>query len=160
MNCHHGVTAFLGSPSCNPLCFDQRPIRQLHTTLRSVPINSSYYFYRVSLSANAAFLTLFCISFLGFSLGYAFTRRATAFTVAMAHSVALEIVGYVGRVLSSHNQWQQPGFIIQVVCFTIAPAFLAAGIHLCVWRIVYAFGPENSRIKPETYTRLVRPPSL
>jgi hypothetical protein len=125
------------------------------------PINSSYYFYRVSLPANAVFLTLFSISLFGFILTYAFTRRATAFTVAMVSGVMLEVIGYVGRLLSWHNQWQQTGFLMQIVCLTIAPAFLAAGLYLCLRRIVYAFGPENSRIKPETYTRLVSyiPPS-
>lgn len=49
---------------------------------------------------------------------------------------------------------------MQIVCLTIAPAFMAGGIYLCLRRIVYAFGPENSRIRPESYTRIVsrRPP--
>jgi hypothetical protein len=123
------------------------------------PINSSYYFYRMSLPANAVFLALFFISLFGFILTYAITRRATAFTVAMVCGVALEVIGYIGRILSWHNQWQQTGFLMQIVCLTIAPAFLAAGIYLCLRRIVYAFGPENSRIRPETYTRLVRLPT-
>lgn len=37
------------------------------------------------------------------------------------------------------------------MCLTIAPAFLAAGVYLCLSRIVTAFGPENSRIKPHSY---------
>jgi hypothetical protein len=119
------------------------------------PIDSSYYYYRVSLGANATFLALFLISLIGFLLTYVFTRRAFAFTVAMLCGVALEVIGYIGRILSWKNQWAQPGFLMQIVCLTIAPAFLAAGIYLCLRRIVYAFGPENSRIKPETYTRFV-----
>lgn len=125
------------------------------TPSAACPINSSYYFYRVSLPANAVFLALFSISLFGFIFTYAFTRRATAFTVAMFSGVSLEVIGYIGRILSWHNQWQQTGFLMQIVCLTIAPAFLAAGIYLCLRRIVYAFGPENSRIRPETYTRLV-----
>jgi hypothetical protein len=128
------------------------------TPSEACPISSSYYFYRVSLPANAVFLALFSISLFGFILTFAFTRRATAFTIAMVCGVALEVIGYVGRILSWHNQWQQTGFLMQIVCLTIAPAFLAAGIYLCLRRIVYAFGPENSRIRPETYTRLVCAP--
>ncbi|KAG0650274.1 Efflux pump [Hyphodiscus hymeniophilus] len=146
-------------------------IRASHSTFRdqyanctrpseACPINSSYYFYRVSLPANAVFLTLFSLSFFGFVFTYVFTRRATAFTVAMFCGVALEVIGYVGRILSWNNQWQQTGFLMQIVCLTIAPAFLAAGIYLCLRRIVYAFGPENSRIRPETYTRLFIPCDL
>jgi hypothetical protein len=40
---------------------------------------------------------------------------------------------------------------------TIAPAFLAAGIYLCLSRIVTTFGPENSRIKPLSYPRIFIP---
>ena len=46
---------------------------------------------------------------------------------------------------------------MQIVCLTIAPAFLAAGIYLCLSRIVITFGPENSRIKPLSYPRIFIP---
>jgi hypothetical protein len=121
------------------------------------PISSSYYFYRVSLAANATFLALFSISLIAYLATFAFTRRATAFTFAMTAGVILEVLGYVGRIQSWQNQWSQTGFLMQIVCLTIAPAFMAGGIYLCLRRIVYAFGPENSRISPEAYTRIVRP---
>jgi hypothetical protein len=119
------------------------------------PISSSYYFYRVSLAANATFIALFSISLIGFLVTYAITRRATAFTFAMLSGVILEVIGYGGRIASWQDQWGQTGFLMQIVCLTIAPAFMAGGIYLCLRRIVYAFGPENSRISPEAYTRIV-----
>lgn len=125
-------------------------------TLSTCPIDSSYYFYRVSLAANTIFLTLFTLSLIGFVSVYALTRRGFAFTLAMFIGVAMEVVGYIGRILSWKDQWAESGFLIQIVCLTIAPAFMAAAIYLCIRRIVYAFGPENSRIKPESYTRIVR----
>ncbi|APA10908.1 hypothetical protein SS1G_03409 [Sclerotinia sclerotiorum 1980 UF-70] len=134
--------------------------RYADCTIDTCPISTSYYFYRVSIGANAAFLALFSISFLGFVLTYAFTRRATAFTFAMCAGVILEIIGYVGRIMSWENQWKQNGFLMQIVCLTIAPAFMAGGIYLCLRRIVYAFGPENSRISPEGYTRIFIPCDL
>lgn len=48
-------------------------------------------------------------------------------------------------------------FLIQIICLTIAPAFLAAGIYLCLSRIVSTFGIENSRIKPLSYPRIFIP---
>ncbi|TVY44651.1 Sphingoid long-chain base transporter [Lachnellula subtilissima] len=129
-------------------------------TLDTCPISSSYYFYRVSLAANATFLALFAVSFIGFVVTFAVTRRALAFTVAMLIGVILEVIGYVGRIESNKNQWQENGFLMQIVCLTIAPAFLAGGIYLCLRRIVYAFGPENSRISPEAYTRIFIPCDL
>lgn len=125
-------------------------------TIDTCPISTSYYFYRVSLAANATFLALFSISLVGFLATYALTRRGTAFTFAMCAGVILEVLGYVGRIQSNKNQWKEDGFLMQIVCLTIAPAFMAGGIYLCLRRIVYAFGPENSRISPEAYTRIVR----
>jgi hypothetical protein len=122
------------------------------------PITSSYYFYRVDLGANVAFAALFGISLLAFLITFISTRRALAFSVAMLSGTILEVIGYAGRLMSWNDQWSQNGFLIQIVCLTIAPAFMAAGLYLCLRRIVYTFGPENSRIKPETYTRLVRSP--
>ena len=124
-------------------------------TIDTCAIDTSYYYYRVSLAANATFLALFSLSLLGFLVTYGVTRRGFAFTFAMVSGVTLEVVGYVGRVQSWKNQWAQEGFLMQIVCLTIAPAFMAGGIYLCLRRIVYAFGPENSRIKPESYTRIV-----
>lgn len=124
-------------------------------TVETCPIDSSYYFYRVSLAANATFIALFAVTLLGFLVTYAVTRRATAFTFAVSAGVILEIIGYAGRIMSWKNQWEENGFLMQIVCLTIAPAFIAGGIYLCLRRIVYAFGPENSRIAPETYTRFV-----
>jgi len=43
---------------------------------------------------------------------------------------------------------------------TIAPAFLAAGIYLCLSRIVVTFGAQNSRIKPLSYPRIFIPCDL
>lgn len=78
---------------------------------------------------------------------------------------------YVHRSLQDHFTWReeqgsidktdtnnhQSPFLIQIVCLTIGPAFLAAGIYLCLSRIVMTFGPENSRIKPLSYPRIFIP---
>lgn len=119
-------------------------------------IRTSYYYYRISLGANVFFITAFSISLLAYLLTYAFTRRGFGFSFAIIAGVILEVIGYAGRIMSYYSQWNENGFLIQIVCLTIAPAFMAGGIYLCLRRIVYAFGPENSRISPEAYTRIVR----
>jgi hypothetical protein len=121
------------------------------------PIDSSYYFYRPSLAANAVFAAIFGISLISFIVTYNVTRRAGAFTIAVCFGTIVEIIGYIGRLMSWHNPWNQGAFLMQVVSLTIAPAFLAAGIYLLLKRVVISFGPENSRLKPETYPQLVSP---
>lgn len=79
-------------------------------------------------------------------------KRWLGFTIAMVMGCVLEVIGYVGRVLAYNDL-----FLIQIVCLTIGPAFMAAGIYLCLSRIVTTFGPEDSRIKPLSYPRIFIP---
>lgn len=122
----------------------------------------NYYDYRIDLVPNALFLAIFAACFVALIAIWVVTRRATAFNVALLLGLVCEILGYAGRIMSWKNQWQENGFLMQICCLTIGPAFMAAGIYLCLRRIVTAFGAENSRIAPEYYTRIVSfsPPPL
>ncbi|KAH6973533.1 RTA1 like protein-domain-containing protein [Ilyonectria sp. MPI-CAGE-AT-0026] len=117
----------------------------------------SYYQYRVDMAPNAAFLAVFGASMVGYIITWIITRRGTAFNIALLLGLTCEILGYAGRVMSANNPWDENGFLIQICCLTIGPAFMAAGIYLCLRRIVSAFGPENSRLPPEYYTRIFIP---
>ena len=75
---------------------------------------------------------------------------------AMELGIITEIIGYSARVISWKNQWNQNAFLAQIVCITIGPAFLSAGMYLCLSRIVVIYGEENSRLPSKWYTRLVR----
>ena len=142
------ATNISGAPDLNSICLANPDL----ALCAYVP---NFFSYRIDLAANAVFLAIFSLSFLAYAITYAVTRRSLAFTVALLLGLACEILGYVGRVLSWHNQWQATGFLMQICCLTIGPAFISAGTYLCLRRIVYTFGPENSRIAPEWYTRVV-----
>ncbi|CAJ2511224.1 Uu.00g068490.m01.CDS01 [Anthostomella pinea] len=132
----------------------------INCTPEICPYDSSFYGYRIQIVPNAVFLGLFSLSLLGFLAVFLITRRGGAFTVAVSLGLITEILGYVGRILSWQNQWAELGFLMQICCLTIAPAFLAAGIYFCIRKIVAAFGPENSRIPPQFYTRIFIPCDL
>jgi len=51
-----------------------------------------------------------------------------------------------------NNPFNDNNFLIYLVCVTIAPAFLTAGIYLCLARIVTVYGAQFSRFRPRTYT--------
>ncbi|KAL7621345.1 hypothetical protein AAE478_008666 [Parahypoxylon ruwenzoriense] len=129
----------------------------LDCTPEICPYNQSFYMYRIDIVPNAVFLALFSASLLAFVVVFALTRRGGPFTIALALGLVCEILGYVGRVMSWQNQWSENGFLMQICCLTIGPAFIAAGIYLCIRQIVAAFGPENSRIPPKYYTRIFIP---
>lgn len=116
----------------------------------------SHYETVPSTVANAIFAALFSLSFIGFIAVYFGTRRrGTFFVVTMCLGNICEILGYVARVLSSKNPWEELGFLMQIVCLTIGPAFLAAGVYTCLAKVVLIYGEENSRVKAAWYTRIV-----
>ena len=72
-------------------------------TLETCPIQTSFYNYRPSLAANAAFLALFSLSLTCFILQAALSRRFIGFSVALISGCIIEVLGYVGRIMSYHN---------------------------------------------------------
>lgn len=76
-------------------------------TLKTCPINQSYYAYRPSLSTNAAFLALFSFSLSCFLLQAALSRRFIGFTIAIVSGCILEVLGYIGRIMSWYNPFNQ-----------------------------------------------------
>ncbi|KAI1343193.1 RTA1 like protein-domain-containing protein [Xylariaceae sp. FL0016] len=126
-------------------------------TIDTCTITRSFYRYRIWLVPNIIFCGIFGLSLLLFLATRLVTRRAGVFTIAMGLGLVVEITGYVGRVLSYNDQWSSTAFIIQTTSLTFAPAFLAAGVYVCLRQIVRIFGSENSRIRPELYTKIFIP---
>ncbi|KAH8890724.1 RTA1 like protein, partial [Thozetella sp. PMI_491] len=123
-------------------------------------ISTSQYQYRISNVANAFFIGLLCLSFCLFAATFLVTRKSrftVAFLVAMELGLVAEIIEYVGRAMSWQNQWSQNPYLIQICCLTIGPAFLSAGIYVCLRRIVALLGEDASRIPPVWYTRIFIP---
>ncbi|EJT79167.1 hypothetical protein GGTG_04255 [Gaeumannomyces tritici R3-111a-1] len=134
--------------------------------LPACAVVDNFYDYRILLAPNVVLLAVFACSLVGFAAVYAGTTRGrdksygVGFFVVMALGVLAEILGYSARVWSYTNQWLKTPFLMQICCLTVAPAFLAAGIYLCLRRIVHVFGPQNSRIPHEYYTRIFIPCDL
>lgn len=76
-------------------------------TIDTCPLSDSYYAYRPSLAANAIFLVLFSFSLVCFSLQAALSRRFIGFTIAIVAGCILEVAGYVGRIISYKNPFDQ-----------------------------------------------------
>ncbi|KAG9190323.1 hypothetical protein G6011_08411 [Alternaria panax] len=134
--------------------FDGRPC---YYATETCPIEYAYWGYRPSFSTNITFTALFALSTITFLVQGIAGRKWLGFTIAMASGCALEVVGYIGRVLAHQDMFSENPFLIQIICLTIAPAFLAAGIYLCLSRIVTTVGPEHSRIKPLSYPKIFIP---
>lgn len=62
-----------------------------------------------------------------------------------------EIIGYIGRIMLHSNPFNFNDFLVQVICLTIAPAFLSASIYFTLTKIVNALGAEHGRFNPKWY---------
>ncbi|KAF2085492.1 putative sphingoid long-chain base transporter RSB1 [Saccharata proteae CBS 121410] len=126
-------------------------------TIDTCPLSLSYWAYRPSLAANGTFIGIFFLSLTLFICQGVLSKRFLGFTIAMVSGNILEVLGYAGRIWSWYNPFIESDYLMQIVCLTIAPAFMAAGIYLCLSRIVVTFGASNSRIKPLSYPRIFIP---
>ncbi|EPS44782.1 hypothetical protein H072_1234 [Dactylellina haptotyla CBS 200.50] len=123
-------------------------------TVDTCPVSESMFGYFPSMGFNAVLLSLFVLSTIGFVV-VGVWKKTWGFLTAMTLGGFLEIIGYIGRIGGSKDPFSGLGgqaFIVQISCLTIAPACYAAGIYLCLARIVTAFGTDISRIPPRWYT--------
>jgi RTA1 like protein len=128
-------------------------------TLATCPVTHSIFYYQPSFTANLAFLVLFAATgILHFAQG-TYTKK-TSFTVAVCIGCFTEVIGYLGRLISWHNPFSLDGFLTQICCLTIAPAFFSAGIYFCLSDIVKYVSVEASRIPPSAYARIFIPCDL
>ncbi|KAF3936034.1 hypothetical protein ABW19_dt0210379 [Dactylella cylindrospora] len=100
---------------------------------------------------NAAFLVFFTIGF-AMHTSMAYRWKTYGFGIAMSIGCGLEISAYAGRILAYTNPWSLPAFFIQINGIGLAPTFFAAGIYLCLTRIVIVYGAEISLVQPKVYT--------
>ncbi len=125
-------------------------------TLTTCPVTDSIFYYRPSFAANVAFLCLFAFTALLHLVQGIYTKKP-AFTIAVSLGCIAEIIGYVGRIISWNNPFSTNGFLIQICCLTIAPAFFSAAIYFCLSDIVRHVSVEASRIKPWAYALIFIP---
>ncbi|KAG5950602.1 hypothetical protein E4U53_004766 [Claviceps sorghi] len=115
--------------------------------LSTCPLAWSIYTYRPSLAANATFLALFVL--LGMVHGYLGYRwRSWGFMVGMLLGCLSEVIGYAGRIMLYNNPFSFGGFMIQIVCLTIAPVFYTASIYVTLSKTILHLAPELSRFNP------------
>ncbi|KAL3229568.1 Protein RTA1 [Nakaseomyces bracarensis] len=141
----------------------------------------SYYTYTPNLGAAIAFAVLFIIFgliFCGFlwittnihknfitkwydsNAPISDIRHYSTYKLCTAHlpmifGVLLEIIGYIGRAVSSRHPEALPPFAIQTVLLLIAPTLYAASIYMLFGRMAHLMFVENLMIMPARYNTLI-----
>ncbi|KAG5368238.1 Sphingoid long-chain base transporter RSB1 [Yarrowia sp. C11] len=75
------------------------------------------------------------------------------FGICVSCGCVLEFLGFLGRFLSREiSVFDQSYYIMQIVCLTLAPAFIMAGVYCILAKLVVVYGESYSRLGPIVYT--------
>ncbi|KAK6454530.1 putative transporter or flippase transmembrane protein [Scheffersomyces xylosifermentans] len=107
----------------------------------------------LSTIGNYTFLCFFGATCL-FTLIMMVKSRYHWFNISFVLGLGLETLGYVARVMSMPNMSNMNLYLIQLVCLTIAPAFVMAGIYYLFAQLVVVHGRQFSFLKPMWYSYL------
>ncbi|KUJ12280.1 RTA1-domain-containing protein [Mollisia scopiformis] len=122
-------------------------------TKETCTVKESVYGYYPSKPVNLILVIVFGLSLIA-HLYQGARSRAWTFMVALVVGTMTEVIGYIGRLLMRNDPFSKAYLGIQLVCLTVAPAFIAGGIYLTLKHIIIVYGAQFSRIKPTWYTRI------
>ncbi|KAI9826780.1 MAG: hypothetical protein M1819_007251 [Sarea resinae] len=126
---------------------------RIHCHLSTCAVKLSLYDYRPSIAINLLFIVLFSLTgFIHLSQLMFWPKRF--FSCAIGVGCVVEVIGYIGRIMSNHNPFSISNYFIQFIGLTVAPAFFSASIYVCLGEITNSLGPQFSRLKPETYSKI------
>ncbi|KAH7066397.1 RTA1 like protein-domain-containing protein [Paraphoma chrysanthemicola] len=112
-----------------------------------------YYYYEPSLAAAIIFTILFATS-TTFHI-YQCYRKRSWFMIAFIVGGLFETVGYIGRIISSHDNLSLGPYIMQTLLLLLGPALYAASIYMILGRIILLTnGEEFSLIRRTWLTKL------
>ncbi|KAJ5938071.1 RTA1 domain protein [Penicillium verhagenii] len=114
------------------------------------PVSATTYGYRPNLGGNVFFAVIFGLCAI-YNLIIGIKSKQKMFTIALTVGSAMELAGYIGRIMMHQNPWNNSGFELQIICLILAPSFVAAGIYWSLKHIVLFLGPEHSRMAPRLY---------
>ncbi|RYP24038.1 hypothetical protein DL765_000766 [Monosporascus sp. GIB2] len=120
-------------------------------------VSSSPYGYRPSVLASGIFTSLFSLSLVGcLAIAATVSRgRWLHFTVPLCIACVFEIIGYSARIASWSDPWDVRLFIVSTAFLTVAPAFVAAEIHITIAKTVPVLGTEHSLVDPSLHEKLL-----
>lgn len=106
-----------------------------------------------SLGGGVAFVVVFSIfTIINFVICY--THHQWWFLSTWGIGLALEIVGYAGRIWYHKNDNNGNAYIMELVCITVAPCFLMAGVYYILAQLVLIYGNHFSYLKPMSYSAI------
>ncbi|KAI1416242.1 RTA1-domain-containing protein [Hypoxylon sp. FL1857] len=97
--------------------------------------------YEPSLAGNVVFLALFAV-LIPLTLALGIKYKSSVFATTVSTGLALEVVGYVGRVLLSNNPTYRSDFVLFLVGTILGPTLICSAVFLIMPQIVSVYGEE------------------
>ncbi|CAN3357991.1 hypothetical protein DICA1_E01772 [Diutina catenulata] len=116
-------------------------------SLKYLHDKDNFYGTRLTLGGNILFTVLFGLLFL-YQSGMMAWSRHFYFGICMFCGVGLEFAGYLARALAAKDLNNMDMFLCQIICLTIAPAFIMAGIYYVLAQLLVVYGRKYSLLKP------------
>jgi RTA1 like protein len=98
-------------------------------TIETCDLSLADFLYLPTLPGNAIYAAIFGLYIVA-QLYLGIKHRTWGYMVAMILGLALEVVGYVGRIMIHISPFDNNNFLIYLVTLTIAPALLSASVSL------------------------------
>ena len=120
--------------------------------LKALEWDLNLYTNALNIPANAIFTALFGLLFIVF-VAWMFTGKQIYFGVCFACGTVLEFCGYFARTLAAKDYANPDKYLCQIICLTMAPAFIMAGIYYILGQLRIVYG-NYGILPPSWYTYL------
>ncbi|GMF04871.1 unnamed protein product [Ambrosiozyma monospora] len=105
------------------------------------------------LGGNIALMAIFSV-FLICHIVFGVMTKQWWFGTCWVMGLILEVAGYSGRVESHYSVTDFNPYVIQLVCLTLAPCFMLAGVYYTLAQLTIVMGPKFSILKPMQYSSI------
>lgn len=109
--------------------------------LQNLETASSIYGGKLDMAANVIFTVAFVILFFA-HISYTIWTKNHYFGGAFILGTGVEWVGYLARALSVKDDSNTSKFLCQIICLTMAPAFIMAGIYYILAQLLVVHQSE------------------
>ncbi|KAM5346396.1 hypothetical protein ACJ41O_009401 [Fusarium nematophilum] len=128
-------------------------------TLDICPLEASLLRYQPNIPSTAVFMAVFGISLLVHAF-QGWKSKMWGFMGSMMAGCILEIIGYAGRLIIHDNPFDFNGFLMQIICITVAPVFFSAAIYVLLSQVINFVDPTISRFRPSLFYYIFIPADI
>lgn len=120
-----------------------------NATMELQELEKGINLYQMELSpiANGIFAGLFALLLVA-HIVLSVWKKHPYFGICLSMGTACEFTGYIGRLVSIGDYENLDAYLCQIICLTLAPALLMAGVYFVLAQLTVVHGRQFSVLKP------------